>query len=55
MEDSMNNIIPSSRKAIIIGAGIGGLTTALFLQRQGWEVVIYEKKRELSEFGAGIV
>ncbi|NRF95639.1 FAD-dependent oxidoreductase [Paenibacillus frigoriresistens] len=51
----MNNIISSSRKAIIIGAGIGGLTTALFLQRQGWEVVIYEKKRELSEFGAGIV
>ncbi|MDF2652512.1 MAG: 2-polyprenyl-6-methoxyphenol hydroxylase, partial [Paenibacillus sp.] len=55
MEGNMNNILPSTRKAIIIGAGIGGLTTALFLQKQGWEVVIYEKKRELSEFGAGIV
>lgn len=51
----MTNILPITRKAIIIGAGIGGLTTALFLQKQGWEVVIYEKKKELSEFGAGIV
>ncbi|WP_261300865.1 FAD-dependent monooxygenase [Paenibacillus andongensis] len=55
MEGSMNNILPSTRKAIIIGAGIGGLTTALFLQKQGWEIAIYEKKIELSEFGAGIV
>lgn len=45
----------TSRKAIILGAGIGGLTAALFLQKQGWEVVIYEKKESLSEFGAGIV
>ncbi|KRE47531.1 hypothetical protein ASG85_27485 [Paenibacillus sp. Soil724D2] len=55
MEGNMKNILPSTRKAIIIGAGIGGLTTALFLEKQGWEVVIYEKKKELSEFGAGIV
>ncbi|KRF13318.1 FAD-dependent monooxygenase [Paenibacillus sp. Soil787] len=51
----MNNILPSTKKAIVTGAGISGLASALFLQEQGWEVVIYEKKKELSEYGAGIV
>ncbi|MEL7020518.1 MAG: 1-hydroxycarotenoid 3,4-desaturase CrtD [Bacteroidota bacterium] len=30
------------KKAIIIGAGIGGIATALRLRRQGFEVVVYE-------------
>jgi 2-polyprenyl-6-methoxyphenol hydroxylase-like FAD-dependent oxidoreductase len=47
--------IAPRKKAIIIGAGIGGLTTALFLQKIGWETVIYEKKETRAEFGAGIV
>lgn len=51
----MGDRVSTSRKALILGAGIGGLTAALFLQKQGWEVVIYEKKESLSEFGAGIV
>lgn len=38
----------------IIGAGIGGLVTALSLQRQGFRPVIYEQARELGEVGAGI-
>lgn len=43
------------KKALIVGAGIGGLTAALFLQRNGWETVVFEKKHSLAEYGAGIV
>ena len=38
----------------IIGAGIGGLSAALALSRQGFDVTVYEKTAELSEVGAGI-
>lgn len=31
------------KKAVIIGAGIGGITTAIFLARNGYKVDIYEK------------
>lgn len=41
-------------KAIIIGAGIGGLTTALMLEKQGIEAVIYERAAELRTDGAGL-
>ncbi|CAN7479440.1 FAD-dependent oxidoreductase [Paenibacillus sp. LjRoot56] len=45
----------TSRKAIVIGAGIGGLCTALSLQQQGWRVAVYDKATSLREAGAGIV
>jgi len=32
-----------NKKVIIIGAGIGGITTAIYLSRQGYKVVILEK------------
>jgi salicylate hydroxylase len=38
----------------IAGAGIGGLTAAVALQREGHEVTVYEQASELSEIGAGI-
>ena len=38
----------------IIGAGIGGLTLALGLLRQGRQVKIYEQAVELGEVGAGL-
>lgn len=41
-------------KAIIIGAGIGGLSCAVALRMIGWDVVVYERARELREVGAGI-
>lgn len=41
-------------QAIIIGAGIGGLTAALCLQRIGWQVTVYEQAQQLVEVGAGI-
>ena len=43
-----------SRKAIIVGGGIGGLVTALFLHRAGFAVEIYESAREVKPLGVGI-
>ena len=42
-------------KVIIIGAGIGGLTTAIALQQLGHEVIVYEQSSEIKALGAGIV
>lgn len=39
---------------LIIGAGIGGLTAALALQREGFRVSVYEQAPELGEVGAGL-
>jgi 6-hydroxynicotinate 3-monooxygenase len=39
----------------IIGAGLGGLTVAGFLQRAGFPVTIYEQAPEFSRIGAGII
>jgi 2-polyprenyl-6-methoxyphenol hydroxylase-like FAD-dependent oxidoreductase len=41
-------------KAIIIGGGIGGLTTAIALRKAGIEAEVYERAPELREVGAGI-
>jgi salicylate hydroxylase len=38
----------------IIGAGLGGLTAALALQRVGWRVRVFEQAPVLGEVGAGI-
>jgi len=43
-----------SKKVIIIGGGICGLTTAISLSRSGFEVVVFERSGELREIGAGI-
>ena len=42
-------------KAIIIGGGIGGLTTAIALKQQNIDFEIYEAAPELRPVGAGIV
>jgi salicylate hydroxylase len=42
------------RRAIIAGAGIGGLTTALALSQTGFNVTLYERANKLEEFGAGL-
>lgn len=43
-----------SRRAIIAGAGIGGLAAAIALLQAGFQVAIYEKADTLEEFGAGL-
>lgn len=55
--------VPSPKRAeamthchvIIVGAGIGGLTAALSLQRHGFRVSVYEQTSELKEVGAGLL
>ena len=41
-------------RVVIIGAGIGGLTTALALQQKGIDVDVYERSAVLTDVGAGI-
>lgn len=41
-------------KAIIVGAGIGGLAAALALLQRGWDVEVLERAPALTEVGAGI-
>jgi len=42
-------------RAMIIGAGMGGLTVAIALRRSGIEATIFERAGELREVGAGIL
>lgn len=41
-------------KAVIAGAGIGGLGAAIALSLRGWSVEVLEQARALSEIGAGL-
>ena len=41
-------------KILIVGAGIGGLVSALCLNKKGYEVEMYEQFEVLSELGAGV-
>ncbi len=43
------------RRVAVIGAGLGGLTAAGFLQRAGFEVTVYEQAPAFSRIGAGII
>lgn len=45
----------ASEHVIIIGAGIGGLTAGLSLQRAGYRISVYEQAPEFGEIGAGIM
>lgn len=48
------SILTSSRVVVVAGAGIGGLTAALALARNGFRVVVLEQAERLEETGAGI-
>ncbi|MFJ3878934.1 FAD-dependent oxidoreductase [Streptomyces sp. NPDC090077] len=45
----------TQRHAVVAGAGIGGLTAALALHRQGWRVTVCERADAPTAVGAGIV
>lgn len=42
------------RSAVVVGAGIAGLTTAIALRQTGWRVTILEKAPALTQVGAGL-
>lgn len=44
-------------RALIVGAGIGGLTAAIALRRAGFDVVVFERRADprMIEFGGGMV
>ncbi len=42
------------RKALIVGAGIGGLSAGIALRRAGWDVRIFERSGSLRELGFGV-
>lgn len=44
----------SGGHAVVAGAGIGGLTAAVALQRQGWDVTLFERAVALEPVGAGL-
>lgn len=41
-------------KVVVIGAGIGGLTSGIALSQAGYEVEIYDRVKEMRPIGAGI-
>lgn len=43
-----------TRRAVIAGAGLGGLTAAVALHQQGWSVTVCERAPELRPVGAGL-
>jgi len=43
-----------ARRAVIVGAGIGGACAALALERIGWSVTVLEQADALGEVGAGL-
>src|SRR5688500_2681093 len=42
-------------KILVVGAGIGGLSAAIALRRQGYVVELCEQRREHAPVGAGII
>lgn len=44
----------SQPRIAVIGAGLGGVTAGIFMQRSGYRVTVYEQAPQLERLGAGI-
>ncbi len=44
----------AQRRALIAGAGVGGLTAALALAQKGFKVDVFERTPALCQHGAGL-
>jgi 2-polyprenyl-6-methoxyphenol hydroxylase-like FAD-dependent oxidoreductase len=44
----------SHSEALVIGAGVGGLTAAVALHQQGWSVTVLERAPDIEAVGAGL-
>ena len=44
-----------TRKALVVGAGIGGLAAAVALRRAGWEVRVFERATSPRELGFALL
>ena len=47
--------MPAISNALVIGAGIGGLTAAIALRQQGIDVDVVEISPSMSVYGVGII
>ena len=45
----------AQRKALIVGAGIGGLAAGIALRQAGWNVVVHERAANPRELGFGLL
>ena len=43
------------KKVLIVGGGIGGLSTAIALQKKGIETEIVEIQKEYNVYGVGVI
>ncbi|WP_026328153.1 FAD-dependent oxidoreductase [Streptomyces sulphureus] len=41
-----------AKSAVVVGAGVAGVATALGLRRAGWKVTVLERRREAERYGA---
>ena len=46
--------MPSKKKALIVGGGIGGLSAAIAMKRVGWDICVFEQAPELTEVGVAV-
>ena len=51
---NVNKTSGKARRAQVAGGGFAGLTAAIALRQNGWDVMLHEKSSELRAFGAGI-